>query len=105
MMTVPPVLLTARSRSPLTQQRIGQVLTVLAALALAVAASLDVYAWSRGIPAELTGYAGQRVAFFLATCIDVPLPHLLVAGLVCWAVGRRRGRSGATAACNLGEAR
>jgi len=100
LMVLPPVWMAANWLSPPGLRRLGAGLVALGSMGLVAGAAIDVHLWLRESPPEFRAYTPQRLGFFLVNCTDIPLPHILVAGLVCLGLARRR-----SAACNPAQPR
>jgi hypothetical protein len=68
---------------------LGGVLFLGSGLTTAVLAGRDVLVWLSSMPPQYQVYWGRRALYTIVMFSDVPLIQLMLAGAVCWTVGRR----------------
>ena len=69
---------------------LGSVATAAGMVGLVAFVLGDLTAWLRTVPPSWHRYCFQRILFAVGTNPNLPLVPLTAAGVVCWAVGRRR---------------
>jgi len=87
---LPLVFWATRSWSARRLRLCGRLSTLAAILGFGVLIGSQIIFWLPHVPSESRQYLPQRVAFTIATSTNVPLVQSLLAGVVCWIVGRRR---------------
>jgi len=80
--------------SPRNLRVVGAFVVGLGLGVLGIVVVRELVVWLPSVPPEFQRYFPQRLLFVVATTSDVPVVQAMVAGAVCWAVGRRRRRSG-----------
>jgi len=92
---VPPVGWGLARAQPARLRLAGMLLFFGSLLGIAVVVGRDLLAWLRSVPHEFRAYWARRALYTLGTLSDVPLLQGLLAGAVCWGVGRRGRRTAA----------
>jgi hypothetical protein len=70
----------------------GTLLFSAALLGIVVVAGRNVLAWLQTMPPDLQTYWPWRALYAVVTLSDVPLLQGLLAGAICWSVGKGRER-------------
>jgi hypothetical protein len=89
---VPPVAWALTRGRPRHLRLAGMLLFFGALTGIVVVAARDLLAWLPDAPPEFQAYWARRALYTVVLFSDVPLIQGLLAGAICWGVGRRRGR-------------
>ena len=87
---VPPVAWGLTGARPHQLQRAGLLLFLGALLGIVVVVGRDLPTWLAWAPPEFQSCWPGRALYTLVTLSDVPLVQVLLAGAICWSVGKRR---------------
>ncbi len=76
---------------------IGYVASITGGLALAILIGREMATWGPSVPPTEQKYIGQRILYVLGTNTDFPVVQIILTGIACTFVARRRKRSGSPA--------
>lgn len=87
---LPPIAWVAYRAQPSFVRWLGWLLLTTASLTLALLIGLELISWLPSVAAGERHYFGQRILFVLATRTEWPLVQIIIAGLLCSMVGKKR---------------